>query len=245
MNGLSSRSANYSPYPGAKSKQHAKPEARTHVANRNGYAPSCEGDRELLTHIAASSSVAYYPHRPGRQASTWAPQRAGKAVRVLSTPSALPTHRVSVPRPMHWKTATTGPSNASEIQQRAPAKATNDLVNWLQYLELHGEHAGIRELTDDQDRLLDLLRVHKPSTARRHLLMAERLRKFVEGLTPSESAVHSRIFNPKLIYEWLLALKSKDCGAHTLHSALAMVKWSSVQFIMPQDVTSSMPLYNC
>eukprot|EP00971_Amphidinium_carterae_P176973 3509049-Amphidinium_carterae.1 len=105
---------------------------------------------------------------------------------------------------------------------QASTKATDDLVTWLHHLEEHGERAGKRDLTDDHARLLNLLKVHKPSTARRHLLMAVRLRKFVDGLAPTELAAYCRVFNPKPIYNWLLAIKIQDCGAHTLHSALAM-----------------------
>eukprot|EP00971_Amphidinium_carterae_P351889 6492323-Amphidinium_carterae.1 len=180
---------------------------------------------------------------PTRQSGTWAPQRVRGAVRILSSPAPLPTTRATTIQPVTWRVTRSGLADLTAAQQRDADKATSSLVSWLDYLEQHGERAGVRDLTDDADRLYDLLKVTKPSTAKRHLLMAARLRKFVDSIPSAEFAALTRVLNPKLIYEWLISLKQQDCGAHTLNAALAMVKWTSVHFIITQEVTSSMPLY--
>eukprot|EP00971_Amphidinium_carterae_P248765 4938060-Amphidinium_carterae.1 len=73
--------------------------------------------------------------------------------------------------------------------------------------------------------------------------MAARYRSYLDGLPPGQMAHLARALHPKLVYEWLVTLKNKNCGAHTLHAGLAMVKWTSVQLIVAQDVTSALPLY--
>eukprot|EP00971_Amphidinium_carterae_P107230 2124239-Amphidinium_carterae.1 len=73
--------------------------------------------------------------------------------------------------------------------------------------------------------------------------MAARLRKYRDNLPADAVIAQTRVLHPKLIYEWLLSLKAKDCGAHTLHAGLAMVKWTSVQLIITQEVTTALPLY--
>eukprot|EP00971_Amphidinium_carterae_P293568 5828430-Amphidinium_carterae.1 len=65
--------------------------------------------------------------------------------------------------------------------------------------------------------------------------MAARLRKYRDGLPPDEVISQPRVLHPKLIFGWLLSLKAKDCGAHTLHAGLAMIKWTSVQLIITQE----------
>eukprot|EP00971_Amphidinium_carterae_P239852 4761767-Amphidinium_carterae.1 len=91
MHGFVVGSYGYAPYAGTRSKRAAKPAPLLHTAHGRGYAPGRTEDRELQAHIAASSSVAYFPTMPPRQPTSWVPIRTNKGERVYTTPATVPT----------------------------------------------------------------------------------------------------------------------------------------------------------
>eukprot|EP00971_Amphidinium_carterae_P329577 6462140-Amphidinium_carterae.1 len=215
--GLSAPTAG--PYPGATSKRLAA--AAVAIGSRE-YDPCSDPDAHGLE---------------------WRPLRAPKSVRILSAPVPV----VDVSRSVNltsgsWRTSLKNVHSVASAQKDSD-RVSALLLAWLIYLEANGEVAGIRELTTDDEAMKQLLRLTKIGTARRHLAMARRFRMYLDSLDRSTRLLHRRVLIAPLVHGWLQSLRATDCGAHTLHAGLSMVKWTAVHLMIEQTVTAAFPLY--